>query len=94
MYLIENPVLQRELLVNLRMTRAFVLLFLYQALLGVVVFFAWPDEEQLNLSGTGGEGQRLGDLFFRFDNVPGSKMTLYDGRTTHALTSKSQRCFA
>ncbi|HAA70828.1 MAG: ABC transporter permease [Planctomycetaceae bacterium] len=64
MYLIENPVLQRELLVNLRMTRAFVLLFLYQALLGVVVFFAWPDEEQLNLSGTGGEGQRLGDLFF------------------------------
>lgn len=64
MYLIENPVLQRELLVNLRMTRAFVLLFLYQALLGVVVFFAWPDEEQLNLSGTSGEGQRLGDLFF------------------------------
>ena len=53
MYLIENPVLQRELLVNLRMTWAFVLLFLYQALLGVVVFFAWPDEEQLNLSGAG-----------------------------------------
>ena len=33
MYLLENPVLQRELLVNLRMTRGFVLLFLYQALL-------------------------------------------------------------
>ena len=64
MYLIENPVLQRELLVNLRMTRAFVLLFLYQALLGVMVFFAWPQEEQLNLSGSSGEGQRLGDLFF------------------------------
>ena len=34
MYLLENPVLQRELLVNLRMTRAFVLLFSYLALLG------------------------------------------------------------
>ena len=34
MYLLENPVLQRELLVNLRMTRAFVLLFAYVALLG------------------------------------------------------------
>ena len=37
MYVLENPVLQRELLVNLRMTRAFVLLFLYIALLGLVV---------------------------------------------------------
>jgi len=27
MYLLDNPVLQRELLVNLRMVRAFVLLF-------------------------------------------------------------------
>ena len=35
MYFLENPVLQRELLVNLRMGRAFVLLFLYQALLGL-----------------------------------------------------------
>ena len=34
MYLLENPVLQRELLVNLRTMRAFVLLFLYNALLG------------------------------------------------------------
>ena len=38
MYLLENPVLQRELLVNLRMARAFVLLFVYVALLGVVVY--------------------------------------------------------
>ena len=37
MYLLENPVLQRELLVNLRMTRAFVLLFVYIAVLGAVV---------------------------------------------------------
>src|SRR5437667_22154 len=39
MYLLENPVLQRELLVNLRMRRAFVLLFAYVALLGAVVSF-------------------------------------------------------
>ena len=38
MYVLENPVLQRELLVNLRMVRAFVLLFVYQALLGAVVY--------------------------------------------------------
>ena len=31
--IVENPVLQRELLVNLRMARGFVLLFLYQAVL-------------------------------------------------------------
>ena len=74
MYLIENPVLQRELLVNLRMTRAFVLLFLYQALLGIMVFFAWPQEEQLNLTGTSGEGQRLGDLFFLGQYVLASLM--------------------
>jgi hypothetical protein len=36
-YVLENPVLQRELLVNLRMTRAFLLLFCYLAVLGGVV---------------------------------------------------------
>jgi hypothetical protein len=35
MFLLDNPVLQRELLVNLRTTRAFVLLFAYNALLGL-----------------------------------------------------------
>ena len=40
--LLENPVLQRELLVNLRTMRAFVLLFFYNALLGLVVVLAWP----------------------------------------------------
>ena len=37
MYLVENPVLQRELLVNLRMGRAFFLLLFYLGMLGVVV---------------------------------------------------------
>ncbi len=49
MYLLENPVLQRELLVNLRMKRAFVLLFVYQALLAAVVYFAWPQDQRLDL---------------------------------------------
>ena len=49
MYLIENPVLQRELLVNLRMTRAFVLLLVYIALLGLVVYVAWPSQARLDL---------------------------------------------
>ncbi len=47
--LIENPVLQRELLVNLRMTRAFVLLLVYIALLGLVVYAAWPSQARLDL---------------------------------------------
>lgn len=64
MYLIENPVLQRELVVNLRMTRAFVLLFLYQALLGAVVYFAWPQDVRLDLTENPASARKLVDLFF------------------------------
>ncbi len=64
MYLTENPVLQRELLVNLRMPRAFVLLLLYQLLLGVVVYFAWPQETRLDLTSNPEAARRLVDLFF------------------------------
>lgn len=64
MYLIDNPVLQRELLVNLRMHRAFVLLFFYVALLGVVVYFAWPSHQRLDLTSTPQEAIRLVNLFF------------------------------
>jgi ABC-type transport system involved in multi-copper enzyme maturation permease subunit len=64
MYLFENPVLQRELLVNLRMTRAFVLLFCYLALLGLVVYLAWPTSQTLDLTTTPQEAKRLIDLFF------------------------------
>lgn len=67
MYLIENPVLQRELLVNLRMVRAFVLLFVYQALLGAVVYFAWPQDTHLDLTANSQHATQtraLVDLFF------------------------------
>ena len=50
MYVLENPVMQRELLVNLRTVRAFVLLFLYNTLLGLVVVLAWPQDRQLDLT--------------------------------------------
>src|SRR5208282_166130 len=64
MFLIENPVLQRELLVNLRMTRAFVLLLVYIALLGLVVYMAWPNQARVTLKAGNGEGSRLLNLFF------------------------------
>ena len=57
----DNPVLMRELLVNLRSPRAFVLQFVYVAFLGVMVYFAWPANESQVSSGA---AQRLFDLFF------------------------------
>src|SRR3954451_3695233 len=63
MYVRENPVLQRELLTNLRMSRAFVLLFVYVALLGVVVWLAWPQEQRLDLAQPTA-AKRLVNLFF------------------------------
>lgn len=74
MYVFENPVLQRELLVNLRMPRAFVLLFLYQLALAVLVFIAWPRETQLDLSVRPEKAQQLVDLFFLGQYVLASLM--------------------
>lgn len=65
MYLIENPVLQRELLVNLRTSRSFVLLLVYQVILAAVVYFAWPqDGLALDLTGRPDSTSNLVDLFF------------------------------
>ncbi len=50
MYLFENPVLQNELVANLRMTRTFVLLFAYVGFLGLLVFAAWPAAERIDMS--------------------------------------------
>jgi ABC-type transport system involved in multi-copper enzyme maturation permease subunit len=63
MYLAENPVLQRELLTNLRMSRAFVLLFVYVALLGGVVYLAWPQQQRLDMAQPEA-AKRLVNLFF------------------------------
>ncbi len=64
MYLFDNPVLQRELLVNLRMRRAFVLLFAYVGLLGVVVYAAWPQADRIDLTRTPEEARLLVNMFF------------------------------
>ena len=64
MQLFSNPVLQRELLVNLRKPKAFGLLLMYQILLAAVVYFAWPSENvRLDLSGSGAS-RVLVDLVF------------------------------
>lgn len=62
-YLLENPVLQRELLINLRTKRAFVLLFGYLALLGGVVYLAWPTEQRVDLANPEAS-KRLVNMFF------------------------------
>ncbi|MCU0980352.1 MAG: ABC transporter permease subunit, partial [Pirellulaceae bacterium] len=64
MYLVENPVLQRELLVNLRTTRAFVLLLVYQMILAALVYFAWPQDQRLDLTSNPVPARNLVDLFF------------------------------
>lgn len=64
MYVLDNPVLQRELLANLRMSRAFVLLLLYVSLLGSIVLVAWPQSERLDLTQAPQEARQLVDLFF------------------------------
>src|SRR3954469_12109035 len=61
MILRDNPVLIRELLVNLRSNRAFTLQFLYVVFLGVVVYFAWPSEGKLVSADL---AQRLFNMFF------------------------------
>ena len=57
----DNPVLIRELLVNLRSNRAFTLQFLYVAFLSVVVYFAWPSSGKLVSADL---AQRLFNMFF------------------------------
>lgn len=62
MFVFDNPVLQRELLVNLRMKRAFLLLLVYQAALAVVVLIAWPHKSRLLANSD--DARELVDLFF------------------------------
>jgi ABC-type transport system involved in multi-copper enzyme maturation permease subunit len=64
MLLRENPVLSRELLVNLRSPRAFVLQLAYVAFLSTVVYFAWPQGEGSAHQVGAAAAQRLFDLFF------------------------------
>src|SRR3569623_3293713 len=63
MRFVENPVLQSELLVNLRRPRSFALLFVYVALLGSVVWLAWPAAQEIDMTNPEA-ARRLVNLFF------------------------------
>ena len=64
MLLRDNPVLTRELLVNLRSNRSFVFQAAYVSFLGLVVYLAWPSGEGGITQVSSGAAQRLFDLFF------------------------------
>lgn len=64
MYLRENPVLQRELLVNLRKHRSFFLLTIYQATLALIVWFAWPQDVTMDLTSYPASAKKLVNFFF------------------------------
>jgi ABC-type transport system involved in multi-copper enzyme maturation permease subunit len=64
MYLVNNPVLQRELISNLRTPRAFLLMLVYQLALAAVVLLAYPRVERIDLSRNSGDTQLLVDFFF------------------------------
>lgn len=72
----ENPVLQRELLVNLRTFRSFLLLFVFQLALCTVVVLAWPGGQQIDLTSLSGPDRPLllADLFFLGNFVLASLM--------------------
>ncbi|MDA8697929.1 ABC transporter permease [Rhodopirellula sp.] len=74
-YLVENPVLQRELLVNLRKHRSFVLLTIYQATLAMIIWFAWPRDATMDLTTHPASAKKLADLFFLGQYVIASLMT-------------------
>jgi ABC-type transport system involved in multi-copper enzyme maturation permease subunit len=64
MYLVENPVLQRELLTNLRANRGFVLMLFYQLALASVLLVAYPSGQRVDLSTDSSAALQLVDFFF------------------------------
>jgi ABC-type transport system involved in multi-copper enzyme maturation permease subunit len=64
MFAIDNPVLQRELISNLRAPRAFLLMLVYQIALAAVVLIAYPRDTKIDLSRESASAQRLVDFFF------------------------------
>jgi ABC-type transport system involved in multi-copper enzyme maturation permease subunit len=89
MYVFENPVLQRELLVNLRTNRAFLLLAVYQLLLAAVVLIAWPSDERLDLTTNPLSAQKLVNLFFLGQYVIASLMA--PSFAAGAITGEKER---
>lgn len=60
----DNPVLSRELLVNLRSHKAFMLQFVYALLLAAAVLVAWPQAQGSRIGASVSAARQLFDLFF------------------------------
>ena len=74
MYVIENPVLQRELLTNLRASRAFILMLVYQLALAFVLLIAYPSGQRVDLTTDSSAARQLVDFFFLGQYVLASLM--------------------
>ena len=86
--MLENPVLQRELLVNLRMPRAFGMLLIYQLLLATMVYLAWPSST-LDLTESTSSNRQLVDLVFLGQFVLASLMA--PSFTAGAISGEKER---
>ncbi|XZE34911.1 ABC transporter permease [Pirellulaceae bacterium SH501] len=89
MFLFQNPVLQRELIVNLRTPRAFLLMLVYQVALAVVVLIAYPQDTKIDLSRESASAQRLVDFFFVGQFAIASLMA--PSFTSGAITGEKER---
>jgi ABC-type transport system involved in multi-copper enzyme maturation permease subunit len=89
MYVVNNPVLQRELISNLRMPRAFVLLLVYQVVLASVVLLAYPRTERIDLTVDSAKAQMLVDFFFLGQFVIASLMA--PSFAAGAITGEKER---
>lgn len=89
MGMLYNPVLNRELLVNLRTHRSFILLAVYLLVLSAVVYFAWPQEAWLDLTENPQSTRNLVNLFFLGNFVLASLMT--PSFAAGAITGEKER---
>jgi ABC-type transport system involved in multi-copper enzyme maturation permease subunit len=89
MLVIDNPVLQRELISNLRAPRAFMLMLVYQIALAAVVLIAYPRDAKIDLSRESASAQRLVDFFFVGQFAIASLMA--PSFTASAITGEKER---
>ena len=89
MFAIDNPVLQRELISNLRAPRAFLLMLVYQVALAAVVLIAYPRDVKIDLSRESASAQRLVDFFFVGQFAIASLMA--PSFTAGAITGEKER---
>jgi ABC-type transport system involved in multi-copper enzyme maturation permease subunit len=89
MFLYDNPVLQRELISNLRAPRAFLLMLVYQVALAAVVLIAYPRDVKIDLSRESASAQRLVDFFFVGQFAIASLMA--PSFTAGAITGEKER---